>query len=44
MSLASAFTLSRLSADLTYDLSRAPEVPEEIAVQCAISRGKMMVL
>ncbi|MBT9316995.1 hypothetical protein [Leptothoe spongobia] len=44
MSLASAFTLSRLSADLTYDLSRAPEVPEEISVQCAISRGKMMVL
>ncbi|MEM7793062.1 MAG: hypothetical protein AAF579_01255 [Cyanobacteria bacterium P01_C01_bin.118] len=44
MSLASVFTLSRLSADLTYDLSRAPEVPEEISVQCAISRGKMMVL
>ncbi|NEQ55172.1 MAG: hypothetical protein F6K11_34470 [Leptolyngbya sp. SIO3F4] len=44
MSLASAFTLNRLSADLTYDLSRAPEVPEEISVQCAVSRGKMMVL
>lgn len=44
MSLASAFTLNRLSADLTYDLSRAPEVPEEISVQCAISRGKIMVL
>ncbi|NEP63406.1 MAG: hypothetical protein F6K31_41985, partial [Symploca sp. SIO2G7] len=44
MSLASAFTLSRLSADLTYDLSRAPEVPEEIAVQSAVSRGKVMVL
>lgn len=44
MSLASAFTLSRLSADLTYDLGRVPEVPEEIAVQCAVSRGKLMVL
>lgn len=44
MSLASAFSLSHLSADLTYDLSRAPEVPEEIAVQCAVSRGKIMVL
>lgn len=44
MSLASAFTLSRLSADLTYDLSRASEVPEDIAVQCAVSRGKVMVL
>ncbi|MEM8612155.1 MAG: hypothetical protein AAGF93_09075 [Cyanobacteria bacterium P01_H01_bin.105] len=44
MSLASAFTLSRLSADLTYDLSRAPEVPEDVAVQCAVSRGKVMVL
>lgn len=44
MSLASAFTLSRLAADLTYDLSRAPEVPEEISVQCAVSRGKIMVL
>lgn len=44
MSLASAFTLSRLSADLTYDLGRVPEVPEETAVQCAVSRGKLMVL
>ncbi|MEO0394770.1 MAG: hypothetical protein AAF243_02140 [Cyanobacteria bacterium P01_A01_bin.137] len=44
MSLASAFTLSRLSADLTYDLSKAPEVPQEMSVQCAVSRGKMMVL
>ena len=44
MSLASAFTLSRLAADLTYDLSRAPEVPEQITVQCAVSRGKIMVL
>lgn len=44
MSLASAFTLSRLSADLTYDLGRVPEVPEEMAVQCAVSRGKIMVL
>lgn len=44
MSLASAFTLSRLATDLTYDLSRAPEVPEEISVQCAVSRGKLMVL
>ena len=44
MSLASAFTLSRLSDDLTYDLSRTPEVPEELTVQCAVSRGKMMVL
>ncbi|MEA5464354.1 hypothetical protein [Leptothoe sp. PORK10 BA2] len=44
MSLASAFTLIRLSADLTYELSKAPEVPKEISVQCAISRGKMMVL
>ena len=44
MSLASAFTLSHLSADLTYDLSKAPEVPEDIAVQCAVSRGKIMVL
>ena len=32
MSLASAFSLSHLSADLTYDWSSAPEVPEEIAV------------
>ena len=44
MSLASAFNLSRLSADLTYDLNRSPEVPEETTVQCAISRGKIMVL
>ena len=44
MSLASAFTLSRLSADLTYDLSKAPEVPEDVTVQCAVSRGKVMVL
>ncbi|MDV3351918.1 hypothetical protein QGP82_24740 [Leptothoe sp. LEGE 181152] len=44
MSLASAFTLSRLSADLTYDLSRSPEVPEAVAIQCAVSRGKLMVL
>ncbi len=44
MSLASAFTLSRLAVDLTYDLSRTPEVPEEITVQCAVSRGKLMVL
>ncbi|MEM9805936.1 MAG: hypothetical protein AAF959_11695 [Cyanobacteria bacterium P01_D01_bin.56] len=44
MSLASAFTLSRLSADLTYDLNRSPEVPKDVAVQCAVSRGKVMVL
>ncbi|ESA32126.1 hypothetical protein N836_26330 [Leptolyngbya sp. Heron Island J] len=44
MSLASAFTLSRLAADLTYDLSRAPEVPDQLTVQCAVSRGKIMVL
>ncbi|MEO0867037.1 MAG: hypothetical protein AAFY17_01070, partial [Cyanobacteria bacterium J06642_11] len=44
MSLASAFTLSRLSADLTYDLNRSSEVPEDLAVQCAVSRGKIMVL
>ena len=44
MSQASTFTLSRLSADLTYALSKAPEVPKEISVQCALSRGKLMVL
>ena len=44
MSLASAFTLSRLSSDLTYDLNRSPEVPKDVTVQCAVSRGKIMVL
>ncbi|MEM6252349.1 MAG: hypothetical protein AAF821_05450 [Cyanobacteria bacterium P01_D01_bin.156] len=44
MSLASAFTLSRLSADLTHDLSHLPEMPGDLAVQCAVSRGKVMVL
>lgn len=44
MSLASAFTLGRLSADLTYDLSRVPEVPEQLTAHCTVSRGKMMVL
>lgn len=44
MSLLSVFTLSRLSTDLTYDLGRTAEVPQDSTVKCAVSRGKLMVL